>query len=152
MTSKTITHAQSLWTDEERATLSVIADLLIPAGQGMPAASQAGVAGDGIDEVGTLRPDLVQAAKMVTGQFADAAPSDLDELRELAKDHFAPLSELLASAYFLRPEVADAIGYRQRIEIPLDSEATREAEFSDLVAPVLGRGNVWRTTPSGQRS
>ena len=44
--------------DEQRAQLGAIADELIPAGSGMPSASEAGVAGEFLDEVLAARPDL----------------------------------------------------------------------------------------------
>ena len=38
--------------------LAQLADILIPAGEGRPSASDAGVAGDGLDRVLSFRPDL----------------------------------------------------------------------------------------------
>ena len=43
---------------EERAVLAGLADVLIPAGEGFPSASDAGVAREGLDQVLAFRPDL----------------------------------------------------------------------------------------------
>ena len=45
--------------DEERATLAELADVLIPAGDGFPSASEAGVAQEGLDYVINCRPELL---------------------------------------------------------------------------------------------
>ena len=44
--------------DSRRATLASLADVLIPAGAGMPSASEAGVAGKWLDEFLDARPEL----------------------------------------------------------------------------------------------
>ena len=48
---------------EERAVLAELADILIPAGEGFPSASDAGVARDGLDRVLAFRPDLADGLK-----------------------------------------------------------------------------------------
>ena len=47
----------------ERSILAALADVLIPAGDGFPAASVAGVAGGGLDQVLSFRPDLAPGLK-----------------------------------------------------------------------------------------
>lgn len=135
------------WTEHEREVVRVVGDLLIPAGDGMPAASDVDVAGVGIDHIGAIREDLVLATKLFVQSLENSVPGTVEELRSAAGEHFSNVSELIASAYFLRPEVAKLIGYRHRIAIPLDDETERSAEFAQLTEPVVARGNVWRTTP-----
>ena len=43
-----------------RATFRAIADVLIPAAEGMPAASEVGVHGEVLDRILGLRPDLAE--------------------------------------------------------------------------------------------
>ncbi|MCI0738061.1 MAG: gluconate 2-dehydrogenase subunit 3 family protein, partial [Gemmataceae bacterium] len=50
---------------QERALLGQLADVLIPAGEGMPSASEAGVAAEGLDAVVAVRPDLIECLKTV---------------------------------------------------------------------------------------
>ena len=47
----------------ERAVLAGLADVLIPAGDGFPSASEAGGAGQVLDEVLSVRPDLAAGLK-----------------------------------------------------------------------------------------
>ena len=49
----------------ERATLAGLADVLIPAADGFPSASQAGVAGEWLDRVIEARPDLDEGLRQV---------------------------------------------------------------------------------------
>ena len=64
--------------DERRAQLGAIADQLIPAGAGMPSASEAGVAGQFLDEVLAARPDLGGAAGGGAGVRATAVARGRD--------------------------------------------------------------------------
>ena len=50
---------RSLPSDHDRTVLAGLADVLIPAGAGMPAASEAGVSGEWLDAVLAARPDLI---------------------------------------------------------------------------------------------
>jgi hypothetical protein len=134
------------WTDHQREILAAVADLLIPASDEMPSASAAGVAAEGIDEIAPIRPDLHAAAVEAVEIIGGSPPDSVASLRLAIPDHFAAVSELLASAYFLRPEVARLVGYRSRVAIPLDDELLRRAELRRLAEPVIARGNVWRRT------
>jgi hypothetical protein len=46
--------------ERARATLRALADVLVPAGDGFPSASDAGVAGAWLDAMLVARPDLLQ--------------------------------------------------------------------------------------------
>ncbi|MFT4010106.1 MAG: hypothetical protein QM655_08700 [Nocardioidaceae bacterium] len=134
------------WTDHERKVLTAVADMLIPAGDGMPSASSVGVLTEGIDEIASLRPDLRTTSQEAVGLLGAGVPGSVADLRAALPDHFAAVSELLASAYFLRPEVAALLGYRARKAIPLDDEMLRLRELEHLTKPVVSRGNTWRRT------
>src|SRR6266540_1365323 len=43
---------------KEKALLGALADVLIPAGEGFPSASEAGVAAEGLENILSFRPDL----------------------------------------------------------------------------------------------
>ena len=55
----------------ERAVLAALADVLIPAAEGFPAASQAGVAGGGLDAVLSFRPDLAPPPEQCRVEHAE---------------------------------------------------------------------------------
>jgi hypothetical protein len=137
----------SVWTDHERAVLGTIGDVVIPAGGPLPSATEAGVDGPGIDEIAAIRPDLLEAGRAVVAAVGDQVPTTVAELRGVVPALFSAVTELLASAYFLRPDIAAQVGYRARRAIPLDDEDLRRRELVSLVRPVVDRGNVWRVTP-----
>ena len=58
-----------------RAVLAALADQLIPAADGMPSASQAGVAGRWLDEVLRSRPDLGDDLRRLIDENAGRDPA-----------------------------------------------------------------------------
>ena len=89
----------------ERELLAKLADILIPPGQGMPSASEAGVAKNGLDQVLAVRPDLTAGLKKL---LADAKNRDpIEFVNELQKNEpvaFGVLAEIVP-AYFLHTDV-----------------------------------------------
>jgi hypothetical protein len=134
---------------EERALLAGLADELIPAGDGMPAASQADVAGKWLDVVLTARPDLAAALNDVLNKARHRVPSEvIADWR--ANDHaaFDVLVEIVPGAYFMNPEVQQAIGYSGRHPRPIDPHP----DYLDdgLLESVIRRGPIYRPTPAAR--
>ncbi|MFI6322302.1 hypothetical protein ACIBG8_32530 [Nonomuraea sp. NPDC050556] len=123
----------------ERATLSALADLLIPAEDGMPAASAAGVPEGGVDYVLDVRPDLCGPLVTLLAEAADEDPCAF--LRDLDPEAMAALGEVVAGAYYLDDRVRVLIGYHGRRAVPVDES---EEIDPDLLAPVLARGPIFR--------
>jgi hypothetical protein len=134
--------------DSRRAQLGAIADQLIPAGSGMPSASDAGVAGEFLDEVLAARPDLAapleRTLASVDGQPAEDA---LASLRGDA-DGWGVLTAVVPAAYFLNPAMRDAIGYPGLEARPIDPDAAPDYLFDGLLDSVVARGPVYRPTPA----
>lgn len=135
----------SNWTDSELKKLKNLSHILIPGGAGMPSAQDTEIESI-IDRVSRIRPDFIEPVKTLLRQLADHSELSAQDLQDQYPGSFEALSELLASAYFLDDRVAEILDYRDKPMIPLDPEATRIQEMEDLVAPVIARGNVWRTT------
>ncbi|MCU1687541.1 MAG: hypothetical protein JWQ81_8280 [Amycolatopsis sp.] len=132
--------------DTQRATLAALADGLIPAGVGMPCASEVSVAGSGVDYVLSVRPDLVEPLLSALG-FPDAATEPdqaLAALRAEQPSTFAALGEIVAGAYFLDKSVQDRIGYHGRVAAPADLDSPVDP---DLLRPVIARGPIYRPDP-----
>ena len=133
---------------ERRAQLGAIADLLIPAGSGMPSASEAGVAGAFLDEVLAARPDLTSpldnALASVDGLVAG------DALASLRADPsgWGVLTAVVPAAYFLNPAMRDAIGYPGLEARPIDPDAAPDYLEDGLLESVIARGPVYRATPA----
>lgn len=134
--------------ETERALLGGMADLLIPSGEGMPSASEAGVTGKWLDEVFRVRPDFRPALLAVIERARDADPADaIAKLRSSDPAGFGVLAEVVAGAYFLNPEVRKAIRYGGQQSVPIVTEDPPDYERDGLLASVVARGPIYRPTP-----
>ena len=145
--SRQATSATSLG-ESERDLLAAMADVLIPSGDNMPSASEAGVAARWLDEVLRVRPDFGPALVSVIDQARGALPADaMARLRTSDPVGFGVLAEVVAGAYFLNPEVRKAIGYSGQQSVPIVAEDPPDYEQDGLLASVIARGAVYRPTP-----
>ncbi|HEX9477098.1 MAG TPA: hypothetical protein VGA41_10615 [Candidatus Dormibacteraeota bacterium] len=131
-----------------RAVLAAVADVLIPKGDGMPSATEAGVAGRWLDEVLQLRPDFGPPLAAVLDKMKGLDPTAA-VTRERADDPagFGVLAEVVAGGYFLNPRVRSAIGYPGQQSVPIQHEEPPDYEQDGLIASVIARGRVYRPTP-----
>lgn len=131
-----------------RAVLAALADVLIPSGDGMPSASEAGVAGRWLDEVLRLRPDFEAPLALVLDrvQGTDAAEA-VQQLRLDDPAGFGVLAEVVAGAYFLNPDVRTAIGYPGQQPVLIVPDEPPDYEQDGLIASVIARGPIYRPTP-----
>ena len=136
----------TVWTADDQALLGALADLVIPRDEPMPSATEVEVHTAGVHAVAPLRPDLIEPVRALLERVRERAPRTLPELMAEHPAEFPALAELVAGAYFLEPRVADLLGYRARRAIPLGDVQQQSEELVDLVAPVVARGNCWRTT------
>lgn len=132
----------------ERAMLAELADVLIPAADGMPSASQADVGGQWLDAVLTARPDLAGGLKDVLAKVRDKTADDgVTDLRANDPAAFGVLAEIVPSVYFMNPDVRQAIGYAGQKPTPIDP---RPDYMEDgLLESVIRRGPIYRRTPDG---
>jgi choline dehydrogenase-like flavoprotein len=98
--------------------LAALADALIPAGGGMPSASEADTTGKWIDRALAARPDLAPS-------FERALEADgVDQLQRDDPETFAALAELVSGAYYMNVKVRKRIGYPgQKSNPPFPDEA-----------------------------
>jgi hypothetical protein len=129
-----------------RAVLADLADILIPAGDGFPSASEAGVAGEGLDLVLAARPDLAEGVErlIVAARGRDPALV-VAGLQASDPAGFGVLAEVIPGAYFMNPRVRAALGYDGQTPRPIDPAPDPEAE--SLLASVIARGPIYRPTP-----
>jgi len=135
---------------DERAALAGLVDRLIPAADGFPSASEAGVVGQGLDAVLAARPDLAETLGSVLRSALGREPGQALEYL-LAHDAaaYGALAEFAAAAYFMNPDVRQAIGYAGQLPHPIDP---RPDYLDDgLLEPVIRRGPIYRPTPGTAR-
>jgi hypothetical protein len=129
--------------DRARSTFAGLADTLIPAADGMPSASGAGVAGEWLDAVLAARPDLAEPllalVRRVDGQDPAAVVADLAAGDPGA---FGLLTEIVPNAYFMNPRVRELVGYPG--QVGLDPDLTWPPDWLDLLEPVIERGPIYR--------
>src|SRR3954452_9120290 len=105
--------------DAQRETLAALADRLIPAGDGMPAASEVDVPGKWTARVLGARPDF--AAPLAGLLDAAAGRDPATELRRLSAeepDAFPLLTVIVPAAYYMHPRVRRLYGYPGQKENP----------------------------------
>ena len=133
---------------EARARLAALADALIPAGDGMPSASEAGVAGEWLDAVLAAEPGFGPAlgAVLAVADVADAA-GELRRIESTDPDGWGTLTTVVAGAYFLNPAIAERAGYPGRRAIPIDADSDPDWLQDGLLDSVKSRGPIYRPTP-----
>ena len=136
-----------MFDDQDRTLLAQLADVLIPAGGGMPSASQAGVAGIHLDQVLAARPDFAASLRSLLDQARGCDPAEFVAREQRVNSAaFAVLAEFVPSAYFLNDRVRQQIGYAGQTALQLDE---RPDYLEDgLLDSVIQRGPIYRPTPS----
>lgn len=121
----------------QRSVLSTVADLLIPATEEMPSATDAGVPENLIDIVLGYREDLVAAFldALTTCSGKDPATA-LDELAGNSPKEFEALTLLISAAYFQSVKVKAALNYNPAPRAVNDDVDT----YIDMLADVVDRG------------
>lgn len=134
--------------DSQRAQLGAIADQLIPAGGGMPSASEAGVSGQYLDEVLTSLPDLRGAVETVLASVDGLAPEEAIAVLRQDPAGWGVLTAVVPGAYFMNPAIREAIGYPGLERRPIDASAEPDYLADGLLDSVVSRGPVFRPTPT----
>lgn len=135
--------------DVVRATFAAIADVLIPAAEGMPAASSVGVANEqNLDRILGLRPDLSDAffrgIERAKGKDPATAAEDLNQEDAAA---LSAIGLIASSAYYMAPVVRDLIGYPGQERREFDADAVPEYVQNGMLKVVQDRGPIFRRTP-----
>jgi hypothetical protein len=127
-----------------RERLVAVADLLVPAADGMPSASEVDVVGRWLDRVLDADPSLIEPV----AALADCATWDALEARaEIDPATFELGAFAIVAAYYLHPGVRRRMGYTGQGPSPiLEGEADWYLR-DDILAPVRARGPVFVPTP-----
>ena len=132
-----------------RATLRVLADVLSPAADDMPAPSAVEVEGELLDRALGARPDLAPPLIQILKAAAGRDPRlELQRLRAEEPAAFLALATAVAGAYYLHPRVMKLVGYPG--PAPTADEDPDEPLDESLLAPVIARGPIYRPTPDAR--
>jgi choline dehydrogenase-like flavoprotein len=122
--------------EEQRAELARIAELLLPGGDGMPAASEAGVADRLLDEVQDIRPDLVPG--LLCALALTASGQTLDELKLHDPAAYRTLLVTIAGGYYLSPVVRARLGWHSERGTELARSSYPEYVAEGLLDHLVG--------------
>jgi hypothetical protein len=127
----------------DRETLAGLADVLIPAADGMPSASQAGATGALLDEVVRVRGDLEEPLATLTAAAAGKDPgAEVERLKAGEPELFEALTTAIAGGYFMSDDVRKRLGYPGQQALELEDDLDPE-----LLQSVIDRGTIYRPTP-----
>jgi hypothetical protein len=130
----------------QRAVLAGLADVLIPAGDGMPSASAAAVAEQGLNQVLAAVPSLGASLANVLDRAKDREPADaVASLARTDPAAYGILTEVVTAAYFMNATVREAVGYAGQGPSPLDPRVDYMED--GLLESVIKRGPIYRPTP-----
>ena len=130
----------------QRAVLAGLADVLIPAGDGMPSASAGAVAEEGLDQVLAAVPSLAASLADVLARTKGREPSEVvATLARADPAAYGVLTEVVTAAYFMNPGVRQAVGYTGQSPTPLDPRVDYMED--GLLESVIKRGPIYRPTP-----
>lgn len=127
----------------DRETLAGLADTLIPAGDGMPSASEAGAVHDLLDEVLRVRGDLEEPLRAIAASARGKDPAaEVARIETDEPELFEALTTAIAGGYFLSADVRERLGY------PGQQAKKLQDDFDpELLQPVIDRGTIFRPTP-----
>lgn len=135
--------------DRRRQTLAALADELVPAALGMPAASEVDVHLEGINHVLAARPDLGPPLARLLEDLAGQEPAAaLARLNEEDPEAIGVLGTAVTGAYYIDPRVRALLGYHGQPNKPPQPGESDEYLAGGLLDPVRERGPVFRPTPS----
>lgn len=130
---------------EFRTWLAELADLLIPAGSGMPAASQVGVAAEQLDLVVRARPDLTRHLLRAWASTEEAhGQGKLDILQALDVEAYDAVRMAVAGGYYTNREVRDLLGYTGQQPVTVRVDRVPEYVEEELLDRVMERGPIFR--------
>jgi hypothetical protein len=134
--------------EDLRDWLRAVADMLIPAGDGMPAASGVGVADAQLDLVLAARPDLMPLLLRAMRAAGDAEPAEVvDRLRVADPEALEGLRLVVAGGYYASRKVRALLTYTGQIPVQVRPDTYPAYVAEGLIDRVLERGPCYREVP-----
>ena len=135
--------------DIDTGQLTALADVMLPAAHGMPAASEVEAIADYLDQVLDYRDDLRQPLARALAEL-DPASCTVERLAAYHQEDeaaYVALTTAVAACYYLSPVVRDRIGYPGQVAKTYNPFAYTEWVAEGLLDPVVQRGPIWREAP-----
>lgn len=147
-----VTGALSSFAPAERATLSAVADRLIPAAHGMPSAADI-LTDERLRFVMTARPDLIGPIRVaLRAELGNDAQARLDALGRDDPQALGALQLAIVAGYYTDKRVRELIGYPGQEALTIRTWELPPYLEEGLIDAVLARGPVWRDPATGTRA
>jgi hypothetical protein len=130
-----------------RDRLRAVADELIPAADGMPAASEVGVADAQLDRILAARPDLVEPLIAALTRRAEATTEWLSQLEAEDRAGYEAVLLTIVGGYYTDGDVRRRLGYRGQEPEPVRPEIIPDYAEDGLLDGVVERGPIYRAVP-----
>lgn len=143
-----MTSEQQRLDDASRHLLAGLADVLIPAGAGLPSAMAVGVHLQLVDRVLAARPDLSSGLLDVIAASTQRSPREaVDHLRSNRPDLFEVLTLVIAGGYLMSQEVGAELNYQGQEAKLVDPGDVIKTISSGRLDAVVAREAIWRRPP-----
>lgn len=130
----------------ELGVLRAVADELIPAAHGMPAAG-AVVNSRRVGFVLRARPDLAAPLRAALRSELGSDPRERLDRLSAEPEQLAALQLTIVAGYYTDDDVRRQIGYPGQVAKPVDARAYPDYVAEGLLDPVIKRGAIWRDPP-----
>ena len=131
--------------EDLRLRLRALADVLIPAAHGMPAASEIGVADGQLEQVLEARPDLLEPLlRALPHADSEDAERSLAAIQAADPPAHDALVLTVVGGYYIHPRVRELLGYDGQVPVELQPEIVPDYVKEGLLEPVLQRGPLYR--------
>jgi hypothetical protein len=136
-------------TPKQAATLDVLADVIVPAVDQWPSASEAGVSETWVERALDALPNHHEAvlARVLDGAREEEPAAAIRRLEQEDPDGLNVLLLVVVGAYYLSPKVRRTLGWAgPRRNPPIEGESDYYLE-GGILDPVVARGSIYRPTP-----
>ncbi|WP_340537769.1 hypothetical protein [Nocardioides sp. GXZ039] len=128
-----------------RTWLAAVADVLIPASDDMPSASEVDVQGRQLDIVLGARPDLTAAVVRAHELAGDSTPEAvLDLLAGSDPEALDAVRMVVAGGYYIHPDVRSRLGYTGQEPRQVRVDVVPDYIEDGLLERVMERGPIFR--------
>lgn len=135
--------------DDLRDGLRRLADVLLPAADGFPSATEAGIADAILDRVLRSRPDLIDALQECSHLVEGRDPMETLTAIKARPRLYDALCTVVIGGYFISPVVRGLYGYRGQQAVDIDVYELPEYLVDGSLDRVRSRGPIYRATPEG---
>jgi hypothetical protein len=129
----------------ERDVLRRLAEYMLPGTEQLPPAAQLDIAERGLDDVlslrGDLLPEIQRGLRAISGLEPGAALTRLSATDAVAA---AAIRTAILASYYADESVRAALGYPGAQAHPYDPDSTPEYVTNGMLDEVIRRGPIWR--------